>query len=161
MSFDSTVTIGDMLQLVGFGGIVFSLGVTALGSKLFVGRKEMKTNWTTLTKHIDEQNAEVRTAMQTELGSMGNRITRDLGGLEKQADERYRRSCDDMKRMESMILNALTEAKAANQNATLALRSGERAELVAGNAEKNTEAAASRQDRQIEALQNRQRRSDP
>ncbi|MGE4191685.1 MAG: hypothetical protein AB7G12_17505 [Thermoanaerobaculia bacterium] len=150
-----------MLQLVGFGGIVFSLGVTALGSKLFVGRKEMKTNWTTLTKHIDEQNAEVRTAMQTELGSMGNRITRDLGGLEKQADERYRRSCDDMKRMESMILNALTEAKAANQNATLALRSGERAELVAGNAEKNTEAAASRQDRQIEALQNRQRRSDP
>lgn len=157
MNFDASISIGDVLQLMGATMAVLTAVIMLVGSRVFVGRKEFRTNWRTLTEHIDEKNAEVRTAMQTDLGGMSNRITRELGGLEKQADERHTRVCDDLKRMELSIVAALGEARKANDNAVSALRAGERAELKAENTDKNVETARERQDRQIEALQNRRR----
>lgn len=149
MNFDATVTIGDVLQILGVVFAILTGIVTLVGSRIFVLRRD-----------FEKLAAAVRQSVQDTVGPMALRLERDFATSERHAEERHTRATKDFERIERQVVEALTVARAASDSAIVAIRAGERAELTAANAKEHAAEAAARAERQIESLNERRRSTD-
>lgn len=131
VTFDATVTVGDVLTMIGGAYVLLGLLIFALGSKWFPSKK-----------HVDETMAATRQDVQNVVGSLQLTVTQTSARLER------------------AITECTSEARNANKEATEARHLADKAQLKAEQSEKTLDSAIARVERLVEGLLGRSRGGD-
>lgn len=149
MSFDATVTVGDVLTMMGALCILFSVAIWVVGGKYFPTKTEAAELW----KRVDQAMAATRTSVETAVGGMQNLLDEELARLRETEKERYERQCTDFARLERSLEGALADVREARDLSKAA-------DTRSLNTEKTMDAGIHRIERALEGLANRPRASD-
>ena len=138
MTFDATVTVGDVLTMIAGGWALLGLILLAVGSRYFPTKEQLKE----LRDHVDSTQVSTRQDVQNAVGKLELVLTQQSARLER------------------AITDCTSEARSANAAAVEARHLADKAELKSTNSEKSLDQAVTRMERLVEGLLNRPRNPD-
>lgn len=146
MDFDATVTIGNVLTIVGLSFAVLSAIIWMVGSKYFPSKQDFQQ----LREHVAAQVVGTRTDVETAVRKMEVHLDKEIRTLTEVAKERFERQCADWSRLEAKLDAAVTDVREARDRAR-------EADHRSVNTEKTMDAGITRLERAVETLLSRKR----